>query len=91
MQNEYYQLAALIVAASIALYVLYIITRALLSFLSNNPALVCTVSLILALCACAGLLVPNNPLIFENITLIIISSVTCFYSAASYNHKRFGG
>ena len=91
MQHEYYQIAALLIAASIALFALTFILKAIFSFIANHPQLMVLLSLIAISAACIGLVVPVDPKTFECLTVISASTFILFYSAASYNHKRFGG
>ena len=89
MQNEYYQIAAILVAVSIAIITLIFIIRSIYRFISARPAVVVLLSLIAITFGGISLLVPDKPMVYENLLLISISFIVLIFAGGIYN--RNGG
>lgn len=88
MQSEYYQIAALLVAASIAIAVLIFIIRSIYKFVSAKPEVVVLLSIIAMSFGCIGLVVPDHPKVLENLLVISASFFVLIYAGGIYNRNR---
>lgn len=89
MQNEYYQIAALLVAGSIAIITLIFTIRSIYRFMSSKPEIVVLLALIAMTCGGIGLIVPNEPKVYESLLVIFTSFFVLVFAGGIYN--RNGG
>lgn len=88
MQNELYQIAALLIAVSIAITLLIFIIRTLFKFMSAKPEVVVLLSLIAIAVSSISLLVPEDPKIYENLLILASSTLVLLFAGGIYNRNR---
>ena len=89
MQNELYQIAALLIAVSIAITLLTLIIRSIYRFMRSKPEIVVLLALIAITCSGISLIVPEEPKVYENLLVIFTSFFVLVFAGGIYN--RNGG
>lgn len=88
MQNESYQIAAVLIAVSIAIITLIFIIRSIYKFMSSKPEVVVLLSIIAISFGCIGLVVPDHPKVLENLLVISASFFVLIFAGGIYNRNR---
>jgi predicted tellurium resistance membrane protein TerC len=89
MQDTYYQIAALLIAVSIAITLLIFIIRSIYRFMTAKPEIVVLLALIAITCSGISLIVPEEPKVYENLLVIFTSFFVLVFAGGIYN--RNGG
>lgn len=89
MQNEYYQIAVVLIAVSIAIITLIFIIRSAYRLMNAKPEVVVLLALIAIAFSTISLLIPEQPKIYENLLILAASTLVLIYAGGIYN--RNGG